>query len=536
MTQRGAWYIIHYIDDFLTVGALGSNECDRIMHEIDSRDMELRLPGEKLVHITTKELVPIVLETALWGKEWQGQAVQIWCDNAAVVSVINQGSSRDKQAMHLTRCLAFIKAKFELELVAAHISGANNTKPDALSRNKLSLFHCLHPQTNSKPTNIREALLDLLLVSKPDWMSQHWENLWTSIFLTVSRPRWTYDAAKKRYASFCKASGTQPLLASESLLCMFVSYLANDQLCHSTIGCYLAAIRHWHIAESMGDPGISNMTRLEQALKGIRLSPARTVSREGPAVPRLPLTPALLAKMKGVWKADGDEWKHSMLWATAALCFFGFFQSGEITVPSENLFDEGAHPMFDEIQIDCLSNSKHLKVIVKASKTDQYRVGTEVFVSKTSNQLCPVAAVLTYIMVKKGKGPGPFFKWQNGKPLTRVRFVTEVKQALTKAGADACLYAGHSFRRGAATAAAKQGVWETTIKMLGRWKSSAYQRVPRDQLAMVTPHLAESSKMYTCNNRSSNWLSFELSSQEVVVCLTLLFVMVASQITKKGDK
>lgn len=187
MTQRGAWYIIHYIDDFLTVGALGSNECDRIMHEIDSRDMELRLPGEKLVHITTKELVPIVLETALWGKEWQGQAVQIWCDNAAVVSVINQGSSRDKQAMHLTRCLAFIKAKFELELVAAHISGANNTKADALSRNKLSLFHCLHPQTNSKPTNIREALLDLLLVSKPDWMSQHWENLWTSIFLTVSR-------------------------------------------------------------------------------------------------------------------------------------------------------------------------------------------------------------------------------------------------------------------------------------------------------------------------------------------------------------
>ncbi len=70
-------------------------------------------------HITTKELVPIVMATALWGEEWRGQIVQVWCDNAAVVSIVNHGSTRDKQAMHLTRCLAFTMTKLELQLEAA---------------------------------------------------------------------------------------------------------------------------------------------------------------------------------------------------------------------------------------------------------------------------------------------------------------------------------------------------------------------------------------------------------------------------------
>ncbi len=54
-----------------------------------------------------------------------------------------------------------------------------------------------------------------------------------------------------------------------------------------------------------------------------------------------------------------------------------------------------------------------------------------------------MAVVLSY-MVKRGKGPGPFFRWQDGEPLTRARFVMEVKLALTNAGVEARQYAGHS--------------------------------------------------------------------------------------------
>ena len=45
---------------------------------------------------------------------------------------------------------------------------------------------------------------------------------------------------------------------------------------------------------------------------------------------------------------------------------------------------------------------------------------------------------------------------------------------------------GHSFRIGAATAAARRGIEDSVIKILGRWESAAYQqfvKIPRDQLA-----------------------------------------------------
>ena len=134
-----------------------------------------------------------------------------------------------------------------------------------------------------------------------------------------------------------------------------------------------------------------------------------------------------------------------------------------------------------------------LRIRIKASKTDPFRQGVDIFVGRTGNELCPVAATLAY-MVQRGPGPGPLFKFQDGKPLTRQRFVARVREALTSAGVDSSAYSGHSFRSGAATTAAKCGVSDAVIKMLGRWKSSAYQlyiKTPRDQLAKILMELVK---------------------------------------------
>ena len=51
--------------------------------------------------------------------------------------------------------------------------------------------------------------------------------------------------------------------------------------------------------------------------------------------------------------------------------------------------------------------------------------------------------------------------------------VTELSTALQEVGLDPSPFKGHSFRIGAATAAAKAGLSDSRIQTLGRWKSSA---------------------------------------------------------------
>ena len=56
-------------------------------------------------HITVKEMVLIVIAAALWGPTWCGKIVLVQCDNSAVVSIINHGTSKNQDTIHLARCL-----------------------------------------------------------------------------------------------------------------------------------------------------------------------------------------------------------------------------------------------------------------------------------------------------------------------------------------------------------------------------------------------------------------------------------------------
>ena len=59
-------------------------------------------------HISIKELVPITVAAAIWGPEWSTRITEVKCDNAAVVAVLNSGSSRNPEVMHLLRWLSFL--------------------------------------------------------------------------------------------------------------------------------------------------------------------------------------------------------------------------------------------------------------------------------------------------------------------------------------------------------------------------------------------------------------------------------------------
>ena len=132
---------------------------------------------------SVREMIPVVLAAALWGQYWTGKSVRFWSDSAAVVALINSGSSRENSLMHLMRwrCLTFITAKYNFVVSAAHIKGVHNDLADALSRNNRAYFLSHYPQAQASRTVVPPALVELIVTSQPDWISPHWTRLWTAI-------------------------------------------------------------------------------------------------------------------------------------------------------------------------------------------------------------------------------------------------------------------------------------------------------------------------------------------------------------------
>ena len=112
-------------------------------------------------------------------------------------------------------------------------------------------------------------------------------------------------------------------------------------------------------------------------------------------------------------------------------------------LPVGQEYDPEADLSEGDVAVDNLVNPTVVRVHIKASKTDPFRQGVYVYLGATGNDLCPVATVSAYLVVR-GREPGPFFKL------------------------DVSQYLGHSFRIGAATTAAAAGFEDSLIKTLGR--------------------------------------------------------------------
>ena len=97
---------------------------------------------------------------------------------------------------------------------------------------------------------------------------------------------------------------------------------------------------------------------------------------------------------------------------------------------------------------------------------------------RTGQEICPVLALLSYL-VRRGHQPGPLCVFRDGRPLSRQRLINSVNQALSRYGVNISGVTGHSFRIGAATAAARAGMEDSRIQTLGRWRSAAFTRYIR---------------------------------------------------------
>ena len=132
------------------------------------------------LHITIKELLPVVMGVAMWGSKWQGKTVRCRCDNAAVVAILNSGSSKDERVMHLLRSLFLLLVANDVSVFGEHIPGVENGPADSLSQGNHLSFLSQVPSARREPSLVPEGLWQAQVHNQPDWTSRSWTSLLTS--------------------------------------------------------------------------------------------------------------------------------------------------------------------------------------------------------------------------------------------------------------------------------------------------------------------------------------------------------------------
>ena len=272
-----------------------------------------------------------------------------------------------------------------------------------------------------------------------------------------------------------------PLLpTTENTLIYFAVFLAKT-VNPDTIKVYLAAVCHMHLVNGY-DLQITKFQRLHYILRGIKRVkgvPTRT---------RLPITLDHLKLFHRILHSrTSPTHDETMIWAAISIAFFGFLRIGEMTCSGP--YNSSTNLCRSDVSFHNKKrgdNEVFLQLRIKASKTDPFRASATITIGSNSGMYCPVRALQTYLSRAPTDYAGPLFCYSNGVPLSRSQFTKELRILLAQGGHHPAHYAGHSFRIGAATTAASQGLPHWLIQTLGRWSSDCYLRYIRTPINVLT--------------------------------------------------
>ena len=256
---------------------------------------------------------------------------------------------------------------------------------------------------------------------------------------------------------------------SLSVLALFIAYLFDKHYAPSTVNTYVSALGFSHKLMSLPDP--TKVFYVCQMLKGYHKKGFRLDSR-------LPISLPILHRLFLVApQLQGSPYQICQFQAMCSLAFYAFLRLGEITaIPSQ-----ASSPPLQLYQITKLLSATGDLVSYKVTFGNyKHQYNARPFSIIVSRQLlcCPVT-VLTKYLAFRGFHPGPLFMTVDGLPVTRSWFSTQLSFAIQLCGLSPSRYKGHSFRIGAASHAAEQGFSDAQIRLLGQWKSNAFQKYLR---------------------------------------------------------
>lgn len=101
--------------------------------------------------ITVLVHFPIVVVLFIWGDTLKNKKLKFMCDNSSVCHILNKMSSKSEMVMVLLRNLTIKCLQQNIVVKAEHVSGANNSITDALSRFQIHRFRELAPTADQEP-------------------------------------------------------------------------------------------------------------------------------------------------------------------------------------------------------------------------------------------------------------------------------------------------------------------------------------------------------------------------------------------------
>lgn len=236
-----------------------------------------------------------------------------------------------------------------------------------------------------------------------------------------------------------------------------------------TIKAYLTHVRSLHVDSDIPFTACESPV-VGRLIRGIKVYHGEKDRK--PVQPiTLPVLTALLEQLK-----PGVVAGHTDIYAACCVAYGGLLRSGEFTAgkgKNTNLGITRQHIQF----LPNFEHPTHIILTLPASKTDPFRKGVTITIAAAPGKpTCPVAALKRLYTEFPDRAPtSSLFENPDGKPLSYSHFVASIRTALESAGLNPKLYAGHSFRRGAASAAAAAGYSDYEIQLLGRWRSDAYK-------------------------------------------------------------
>lgn len=265
----------------------------------------------------------------------------------------------------------------------------------------------------------------------------------------------------ERLASFYGVDLSQPL--TEMDLCILMSVYATTHKV-TTVSTFIAAAAHDAKRRFGPDATLPRHGLFLQTRAGIDkfYGDAAAPARKAPvSLDDLCAFASLLSR---------DSFEGARTWCACLLAFFGLLRVREYMDAGLRVRDARFAPYGLDLE-------------VRYSKTSLVR--TTVSIAARSDVLCPSRALAAYLALLPSRGlpardDDPLFVSFAGgaaSAMSAEEFISAVRQLYAQARPDCPpqRYAGHSFRRGGATALKLAGVADSDIQRHGRWRSDAYK-------------------------------------------------------------